>query len=147
MQVFQRIRDFEGRSSFSTWLYRVTLNACYNRHRHLKAKGRSQVTSLEGMLEASQGSSDSNRIMRSSDSGALKILESNEARDQVRQALGQMKEGYAKVLDLVDIEGLRYEDASRVLKIPVTTLRARLFRARKILKEKMIKIRTRLGEV
>jgi RNA polymerase sigma-70 factor (ECF subfamily) len=146
LQVFHRIKDFEGRSSFSTWLYRVSLNACYNRHRHLKAKGRSQGTSLEGMLEAGEGRGDSHPVLRSHDPGALKALESNEAREQVRQALEQMQESYRKVVDLVDIEGLSYEEASRVLNVQSTTLRARLFRARKILKDKIVKIRKRLGE-
>lgn len=58
-QVFEHLGDFQGKSSFSTWLYRITLNSCYNRQRYGRAKGRGAVTSLEGMLERREGGGDS----------------------------------------------------------------------------------------
>jgi RNA polymerase sigma-70 factor (ECF subfamily) len=146
LQVFSRLKDFEGRSSFSTWLYRVSLNACYNRHRYLKAKGRSAVSSLEGMLEADERKADSSALLKSKDPSALADMEAEETRSQLREALGSLDEHYRKAVELVDIEGLSYEDAAEVLEIPVNTVRSRLSRARNALKTKLERLRKRLGE-
>ena len=146
VQVFQHLGDFQSKSSFSTWLYRVSLNACYNRQRYFKAKGRSGVTSLDGILERREADPDSSALMRGSDTGALQALEREELREQVQQALKSLDEGQRSVVDLVDIEGLSYEQASQVMKVPVNTVRSRLSRARQTLKLKLSRLRKRLGD-
>jgi RNA polymerase sigma-70 factor (ECF subfamily) len=146
LQVFQRLKDFEGRSAFGTWLTRIALNACYNRHRFLKAKGRSSQSSLEGMLEASEAGADSHAFLKGKDPGALKELEAREELAQLRQALEALDEASRKAVELVDIEGLDYSEASKILKVPVNTLRSRLSRARQALKTKILRMRKRLGE-
>ena len=146
IQVFHRLKDFEGRSSFSTWLYRVSLNACYNRHRYLKAKGRGGVTSLEGMLEADERKADSSALMRSKEPGALANIEADETSRQLHEALDSLDEHYKKAIELVDIEGLSYDEASDILEIPVNTVRSRLSRARGALKARIERMRKKLGE-
>lgn len=146
IQVFNRLKDFEGRSSFSTWLYRVSLNACYNRHRYLKAKGRGGVTSLEGMLEAQEKKEDLSPMLKSGGPGALDELEAEETKAQVKGAMAELDENYKKAVELVDIEGLSYEEAADVLEIPVNTVRSRLSRARAALKQKIVRMRKRLRE-
>lgn len=146
VQVFHRLKDFESRSSFSTWLYRVSLNACYNRHRYLKAKGRGGVTSLDGMLDAREMPADSSPLLKDKDEGALKRLVAEETKAQVHQAMRSLDGHYSKALELVDIEGLSYEQAAEILEIPVNTVRSRLSRARAALKEKIVKMRKRLGD-
>jgi RNA polymerase sigma-70 factor (ECF subfamily) len=146
LQVFKHLDSFEGKSSFSTWLYRISLNACYNRRRFLLAKGRSGVTSLDGLLERRDASFDSSPLMRGKDPGALQALEREETKAQVQQALQSLEEGQRKAVDLVDIEGLSYEEAALVLKLPVNTVRSRLSRARQTLKLKLGRLRKRLGD-
>ncbi len=146
VQVFKRLKDFEGRSSFSTWLYRVTLNACYNRYRFQQAKGRNSTRSLEGILEASERQGDTTLMMRSDDAGALKAMESQETESQVRSAIAGLSQRYRGTVERVDIEGLSYPEASEILEISVNTVRSRLSRARRILKGKIEKMRKRLGE-
>lgn len=146
VQVFQHLADFQGKSSFSTWLYRVALNACYNRQRYFKAKGRNTVTSLEGILERREADGDTSALMRSAEPGALHNMERDETREQVQDALKSLDEGQRRVVDLVDIEGLSYEQASQVMKVPVNTVRSRLSRARQQLKLKLGRLRKRLGD-
>ena len=146
VQVFQHLPDFQGKSSFSTWLYRVCLNACYNRQRYNRAKGRGGVTSLEGLLERNEAGPDSSALMRSGESGALENLEAAEDVRQLRLSLASLEAGQRKVVELVDIEELSYEQAAQVLKVPVNTVRSRLSRARQQLKAKMLRLRKRLGE-
>jgi len=146
VQVFQHLGKFQGKSSFSTWLYRVCLNACYNRQRYYRAKGRGGVTSLEGILERREADADTSSLMRGKDRGALDALERKEDVQMLRQALGSLEEDQRRVVDLVDIEELSYEQASQVLKVPVNTVRSRLSRARQSLKLKIVRLRKRLGD-
>ncbi len=146
VQVFQHLGDFQGKSSFSTWLYRVALNACYNRQRYFKAKGRNSVTSLDGILERREADADTSALMRSSEPGALQNMERDETREQVQEALQSLDEGQRKVVDLVDIEGLSYDQAAQVMRVPVNTVRSRLSRARQQLKLKLGRLRKRLGD-
>lgn len=146
VQVFQHLRDFQGKSSFSTWLYRVCLNACYNRQRYWRAKGRGGVTSLEGLLEAREAGPDTSALMRSKDAGALDALQRSEDVALLRQALAGLEDSQRRVVELVDIEELSYEKAAQVLEVPVNTVRSRLSRARQQLKLRMVRLRKRLGE-
>jgi RNA polymerase sigma-70 factor (ECF subfamily) len=146
VQAFQHLDSFEGKSSFSTWLYRISLNACYNRQRWYKAKGRGGVSSLEGMLERREADPDSSSLLRDKDPGALAELEKKEEVAQLRQSLAALDPASRQVVELVDIEDLSYDEAARVLEVPVNTVRSRLSRARGQLKEKLIRLRKRLAD-
>ncbi len=145
--VFKRLKDFEGRSAFSTWLYRVTLNACYNRQRYQKAKGRDQAESLEGWLERRESDPDQSSILAGPSSDrALDQLTKRETSEQVRGALAGLAQDPRQVLELVDIEGLSYDDAAAVLNVPVNTIRSRLSRARELFRKRWIVLQKRLGQ-
>jgi RNA polymerase sigma-70 factor (ECF subfamily) len=145
VQAFQHLGDFQGKSSFSTWLYRISLNACYNRQRWYKAKGRGGVSSLEGMLEKREADPDSSSLLRDKDPGALAELERKEEVAQLRSSLQSLDAASRQVVELVDIEELSYDEAARVLAVPVNTVRSRLSRARAQLKQKLIRLRKRLA--
>ncbi len=146
VQVFQHLKDFEGRSSFSTWIYRVSLNACYNRLRWRKSKGRSAGTSLEGLLEAGETEGDYKSLLKDPAQGALENLEQDETRRQVREAVAGLDNDHRQVIELVDIEGLSYDEAGKILGTPVNTVRSRLSRARNALKAKLTRLKKRLGD-
>lgn len=145
VQVFQHLGDFQGKSSFSTWLYRISLNACYNRQRWYRAKGRGGVTSLEGLLEKREADADTSALMRDKDPGALANLEQAEDVAQLRRTLQALEPSSRRVVELVDIEELSYDEAARVLDVPVNTVRSRLSRARTQLKQKLTRLRMRLS--
>jgi RNA polymerase sigma-70 factor (ECF subfamily) len=145
VQAFQHLGDFQGKSSFSTWLYRISLNACYNRQRWYRAKGRGGVSSLEGMLERREQDADTSSLLRDKDPGALAELEQKEEVAQLRSSLRSLDPASRQVVELVDIEELSYDEAARVLAVPVNTVRSRLSRARAQLKQKLIRLRKRLA--
>ena len=144
VQVFQHLAEFQGKSSFSTWLYRITLNACYNKQRWWKAKGRSAVTSLDGLLESRAGAADSSALLKGPDPGALANLERKEELQQLQTALEGLDDDHRQVVEMVDIEQLKYEQAAQVLRVPVNTVRSRLNRARQQLKQRLLRLRKRL---
>ena len=146
IQVFHHLKDFKRQSSFSTWIYRVCLNACYNRQRWMRAKGRNKVDSLEGLLEKSEVGADSSALMKARGLDALDNLERAEAAQMVRQGLEAIRDEFQKVIELVDLEGMRYEEAAAVLGIPVNTVRSRLSRVRQALKKAIPRQKRRKNE-
>ncbi len=144
-RAFQHLAEFQGHSSFSTWLYRISLNACYNRSRYSRAKGRDTATSLEGLLERSSGGVDSVPALAGPEPGALERLETDEELAQLREALADLAQDQRRVVELVDIEELSYAEAAEVLGLPVNTVRSRLNRARVRLKGLVLRLRARRG--
>jgi RNA polymerase sigma-70 factor (ECF subfamily) len=96
------------------------------------------------MLERREGEPDAAAYMKGPDRGALEQLENAEEIALLRQALAAMEEDQRKIVELVDIEELTYDEAARILDLPVNTVRSRLSRARRLLKEKFLRLRKRL---
>jgi RNA polymerase sigma-70 factor (ECF subfamily) len=140
VQVYHNLLHFRGQSNFSTWLYRVTLNACYNRQKWRAAKGRNQVRSLEGLLESSEMAEDRLPAFKDDAKDALGQLQQAEAEGMVHRALGKLEPRFRQAIELVDLEGMRYEEAAQVVGVPVNTLRSRLSRAREALKQQLVRM-------
>ena len=115
--AFKKIRDFKGNSSLGTWLYRIAANNCWMRFRKKKKENLVSLEDVKGL---------------SSHEEHLK----NELSLDVVRALAELSVEHRLAVTLVDLEGMSMEEAARVLKIGVPALKSRLFRARKLLKDK-----------
>jgi RNA polymerase sigma-70 factor, ECF subfamily len=71
-------------------------------------------------------------------SGEQELFDRLSAGDAIAAALAELAEPFRLVVTLVDMEGFGYEDAAAVLDIPVGTVRSRLFRARRLLQERLV---------
>jgi RNA polymerase sigma-70 factor (ECF subfamily) len=125
------IGTFEGRSSLTTWLTRVTINEALGRkrmqerrRRHLEAEG---VQVLETYRE---------QLARGSQAPSP---EAEAARQQLRSiletAIAELPENFRTVFVLHEIEGVSVEDAAATLQIPAGTVKTRLMRARRKLQQ------------
>ena len=125
------IGGFEGRSSLTTWLTRITINealarkrAQERRRRHLEAEG---VQVLDTYRE---------QLAKGSDAPSP---EAEAARDQLRslleRAIADLPENFRTVFVLHEIEGLSVDDAAQALEIPTGTVKTRLMRARRKLQQ------------
>ena len=115
--VFRKADRFAGRSAFSTWLYRVAVNTCYDAAR--KAKRRRADPLPEG--------NDPRDEMASDD------MDSVELRPDIEAALLSLPEEFRAAVVLTDLEGLSLQMVADVLEVPVGTVKSRVFRGRKIL--------------
>jgi RNA polymerase sigma-70 factor (ECF subfamily) len=115
--VFRKADRFAGRSAFSTWLYRVAVNTCYDAAR--KAKRRLADPLPEG--------NDPRDEMASDD------MDSVELRPDIEAALLSLPEEFRAAVVLTDLEGLSLQMVADVLEVPVGTVKSRVFRGRKIL--------------
>jgi len=119
IKVYQHLKSFERKSSFYTWLYRITVNTTYN-----YLKGRKYHVALEDIEEPED----------TRDTSAVEV-ERKEKQHLVRRAIERLPFKFRTALVLKDIEGLAYTDIAKVLGCRIGTVESRLFRAREMLKK------------
>ncbi len=125
IQAFKNLRSFRG-GSFKSWLARVAVNASYD---ELRREKRHISMPLE------QFNSDGEEIespawMVDLSAGPQELAESSELQDVLQKCIRSLIPDYRLMVILVDIEGMSYEEAARVTRVPVGTVKSRLARAR-----------------
>jgi len=119
VKVFRSLRDFDGRSLFSTWLYRIAANNCLN-HRKRKRRER-RLTEAMKVLEP---------LRSDGPSTPHALLERRQLNALLEKAIEALPEVQRIVLILRDMEGLSYEEIADCLGVELGTVRSRLHRAR-----------------
>ncbi len=122
LKVMERIGQFEGRASFSTWLHRIAVNHCLNR---IEKERRRQTSALDDSLPDS----------RPSPSEASALAEGNERFESFLRRLPPMQRA---VLVLREVEQMSYTEISEALEIPEGTVMSRLARGRERLASMLI---------
>ncbi len=128
----RRIGDFAYRSRFSSWVYRIAVNAAIDVRRRRLAGTRGQVTTFLANIEA--GSALEPASTQESANPTLSV-ESAESRDSVRQALRRINPKFASLLVLRYMQNLAYEEIAEVLECSLGTVKSRLNRAHGALRE------------
>jgi RNA polymerase sigma-70 factor (ECF subfamily) len=115
VKVFRSLPEFDGRSQFSTWLYRVTRNVCLDAFR----AGKRRPVPVDPLDAVPAGLADP----------------ANEATMNVavEQAMAALPPEDRDALSAVSVFGLSYEEAGEALGVPTGTVKSRVFRARKSL--------------
>lgn len=127
LRIYRAISGFKAQSSFSTWVYRITMNACLDELRKRKSRPN---TSLDGLLDAGWSPVD-----------AGESPEARATRREMRRALqtfiGELPEDMRAAVVLRDIEGYSYEEIAGILDANVGTVKSRISRGRERLREKI----------
>ncbi|HLF69438.1 MAG TPA: sigma-70 family RNA polymerase sigma factor [Actinomycetota bacterium] len=110
--VYKKSSSFRGASSFDTWLYRLTTNACYDL---LRKRARQPVASAE--IPEGSGRVD-DEIARVDD------------RLAVEAALASLSPEHRAALVMRELEDMTYEQIAEVLEVPVGTVKSRIARGR-----------------
>lgn len=128
IRVYRGIFKFEQKSSFSTWIYRITVNVCND---ILRKRTRTAPT-----VSIYQDSDEEHIIELPDDKPTpSEHLEMTETQLLVKNALNALSDEYRTVITLYDLEGLSYDEISSVLNCPIGTIKSRLNRARKMLRK------------
>lgn len=117
ISISRRIAQFDGRSKFSTWCYRIATNAAIDELRRIRRHSDRAVDDGAAALEVIQ-------------SGAPGPERSTEVRFTVRDALSLLPREQREVFLLRELEGLHYEEIAAETGVPIGTVRSRLARAR-----------------
>jgi len=130
IKAYRYLSDFDGRSSLSTWLYRIATNEALMLIRKRKNTPLSIDEQLDQDLEVE-------KPFQIVDWCCLpeKEMMSAEARRYMHQAVEQLSPNLRAVFVLRDIEGLSTEETSRALNLSESAVKTRLSRARMRLRE------------
>ena len=129
IQAFTKLHQLRNPEKFSSWLRQITMNVCRIWRRDQK---RYPKVSIEKVGEE-------NLIDKQSLS-PQRTIEINELRAGVQRAISSLSEKNRLALTLYYIDGLSYEEIGTFLDIPKTTIKSRLYKARKKLKKEVLQM-------
>ena len=122
---WQRLAQFQGDSSFATWITRIVINLCLD---ELRKQKRRRTESIEEMDEESGGVE---RQMPVVTTNPTERLERGELRQRIDQALAQMSHEHRTVLVLHEFEEMEYKEIAKTMGCSIGTVMSRLFYARR----------------
>lgn len=127
LRIYRAISGFKAQSSFSTWVYRITMNACLDELRKRKSRPN---TSLDGLLDTGWSPVDGGE---SPEGHAMR----REMRRMLQRYIGELPEDMRAAVVLRDVEGYSYEEIAGILEANVGTIKSRISRGRERLREKI----------
>jgi len=130
--LFLKISTFQGRSSLSTWIYRITVNAYLMHERKQKRK---RLFFIDDTLQDLVVESCDSQIQ--TDSSPLSNIHRTELRSKLNQALADLPSGYRQVFLSLKGEELSLKEVSRQMGISVPAVKSRQHRARVFLKARL----------
>lgn len=129
LKVYRKLHTFKNTSKFSTWLYRIGINTCIDwTRKHKKTRYEKSIEEDEyvGRIPSNKPSPEDMAIK-------------SEKIEIVRNTVDNLPEIYRTVIILYNYKDLSCKEIADILEIPVKTVETRLYRAKKMLKEKLLK--------
>ena len=133
-KVYFSIRNFDFRSSLITWIYKITVNECFDYLRKKKVRK---------LVYESDLSEDEVRRVENSDPSVDRAPRADSSlarRDYLVKLMGRVSEEERNLLMLKEVEGFSVEELARMLTMNENTIKVKLFRAR----QKLVKAAQRL---
>jgi RNA polymerase sigma-70 factor (ECF subfamily) len=130
LKAFRGIRNFRQGSSLRTWLYRIAIREALNHKRWFKRHLQKNVS-----IDAEPAEGQARIEIEDLAATPFEQLASQEIRVAVQGALQQVPDVFRSAVILRDLEGLSYEEVAEVLECSVGTVKSRILRGRRALKE------------
>ncbi len=131
LNVFDKISEFKGKSAFSSWLYRITVNTAF-----MKLRKRRKHAAVE-LDETIAGSQECWVGKRSDTSDTNYLSAQHELRSMLEEAIGELPLDYKTIFILRDVDGLSNQQVSEIMQLSVPAIKSRLHRSRLLLRKKL----------
>jgi len=138
INIFNNLKKFRGDSKLSTWIYRITVNTCKNKLKQIK---RLKANIIDEIINEDEDESKKmiEDIRENENKDPDNIFTQENLRTVIYKKMKELTEEQRTVIILRDINGLSYEEIAKVMKISVSAVKSKLFRARENLREKLEK--------
>jgi len=124
LEAYQSLPRFQGRSSFSSWLYRITVNVCLEHVRRRKASRRVREVPLEG-----------NELASGVD--VVEVVMTRAVAEKITRAIWALPPAQRAATVMYHVEGRSYDEIGRILGVPRNTARSRVFHGTRLLRRKL----------
>ncbi|MFH1351979.1 MAG: sigma-70 family RNA polymerase sigma factor [bacterium] len=142
LQAYKKIGTFEGKSGFSTWLYRIAVNTCLMK----KRKKKLDTVSTDRPLKM-DGGEDINREPVDWSNDPMATIDNKEVKKKLDEAIAQMPEEFRTVVLLRDVDRLSSKEVADILNISIPNVKSRLHRGRLFLRRKLSEYFRSRGEL
>lgn len=130
--IYRKIDGFQGKSAFSSWMYRIIVNAAFMNLRKRKQQQTVSIEDLSPNIKQNFLEMDSSLHARSD----LLSL-SKELRLMLEKAINRLPDQYRAVFILRDVDGLSNQATSEILDLSIPAVKSRLHRSRLMLRRKL----------
>ena len=124
VRAWQGLEQFQGGSSFATWVYRLTTNVCIDYLR--KKKRREAVEPVVSLDDPDSGWAEPSTWERD----PQRLLERSERGEALARGLEKLPDWQRQVLVLRELSGLSYQEIGQALSLDIGTVKSRIARAR-----------------
>ena len=130
--VYRKIDGFRGQSAFSSWLYRIVVNAAFMK---LRKKKQNQAISMEDLAPAVK------QYCIERDDAAWphshNVAVTQELQEVLQKAIDRLPDQYRAVFVLRDVDGLSNQETGQILDLSIPAVKSRLHRSRIMLRKKL----------
>lgn len=135
LKIYRQIKNFRGDSKLSTWIYRISVNTCLD-----WKKKKQRIKSINFSNMVNEENKDQTIDIKDDSPMPDEIILQDEDQKIVHDLIYQLSDKYKTVLIMYHFNEMSYEDIANSLNIPQRTVETRLYRARRMLKDKISKM-------
>jgi RNA polymerase sigma-70 factor, ECF subfamily len=130
--LYRKIDGFKGQSAFSSWLYRIVVNAAFMK---LRKRKQSQTVSIEDLAPAVKQYCMDREGFIGTQSHNIAI--NHELQEVLQAAINKLPDQYRAVFVLRDVDGLSNQETGEILTLSIPAVKSRLHRSRIMLRKKL----------
>ncbi len=127
IKLYEKKNYYRPVAKFSTWIYTIARNLA---NTELRKKNRAKIMYLSQIKYDNK-----NHELRSKDQSLISMIENEYLLDELNSAIDRLPDNYKTAIILRDIQGLNYEEISKIVGVPLGTIKSRINRARLQLQE------------
>jgi len=133
IRAFKNLGTFDRERSFSNWLFRIATNLCIDHHRRRKLK------TVPLVLAGREGDEERTWDVPDEDPTPAETFANRERGRRLSAVIESLPPVYRAVIQLRHIESRSYDEIAEILQLPLGTVKARIHRAHRLLREKIIR--------
>ena len=130
LRAFKNLDQFRGDAKFGTWFYRILYNLCMTKVTRRKGKPEQLDVTDENALD--------NLLVDEDEPTIQERLEDEELQQMIAGEIENLPEKFRSVITLFYVQEMSYEEIVSVVATPLGTVKTNLFRARSLLRERLL---------